>query len=209
MARIKGGTFEQTIVYRNRECGLYAAAPFIGQKWPLADFHALIRETKSVHLAAYAIDVTEVTNREFALFLEESGYRPRHPENFLKHWAGTVPPESQKETPVVYISLEDARAYAAWAGKRLPTEEQWQHTLEMGKAGYNCRRVWNWTESERSDGRTRFCILKGGADYQALGSDWYADGGQRSPEFSAKFLLMWPGLDRCATIGFRCAMDLA
>ena len=39
-------------------------------------------------------------------------------------------------------------------------------------------------------------------------SYWYMDGGPRPADFSEKFLLMWPGLDRCATIGFRCAADV-
>ena len=72
-----------------------------------------------------------------------------------------------------------------------------------------CGNVWHWTESERSDGRTRFCILKGGSCYKAAGSVWYADGGPLPCRFAAKFLLMWSGLDRCSTIGFRCAVDLA
>jgi hypothetical protein len=58
------------------------------------------------------------------------------------------------------------------------------------------------------DGRTRSCVVKGGADYQAGGSEWYADGGPRLPDWAAKFILYWPGLDRCSTIGFRCAVDL-
>jgi hypothetical protein len=69
--------------------------------------------------------------------------------------------------------------------------------------------VWNWTESEHSDGRTRFCLLKGGAEWKAEGSVWYADGGPQPPEFSAKYLLMAPGLDRSGQIGFRCAADLS
>ena len=52
--------------------------------------------------------------------------------------------------------------------------------------------MWNLTESEHRDGRTRFCILKGGARHVAEGSDWYFDGGLRGPEFSAKYLV--PGL---------------
>ncbi len=71
-----------------------------------------------------------------------------------------------------------------------------------------CGNTWEWTESQRSDGRTRFAILKGGSYYQAEGSHWYADGGPRPSNFAAKFLLMWPGLDRCATIGFRCVVDV-
>lgn len=40
-------------------------------------------------------------------------------------------------------------------------------------------------------------------------SGWYADGGPKPCRFVAKFLLMWPGLDRCSTIGFCRAGDLA
>ena len=69
-------------------------------------------------------------------------------------------------------------------------------------------RVWNWTDSEQTDGSTRWCILKGGSSYQAQGSMWYADGGSHDPAFSAKFILIWAGIDRCSTIGFRCAIDL-
>ena len=70
-----------------------------------------------------------------------------------------------------------------------------------------CGNVWHWTESERTDGRTRFCILKGGSWFRAIGSHWYADGGPQPCRFSAKFLLTWAGLDRCSTIGFRCVQD--
>ena len=72
-----------------------------------------------------------------------------------------------------------------------------------------CGNVWEWTESERTDGRTRFCMIRGGSYYQAKGSNWYMDGGPRPVNFAGKFLLIWPGLDRCATIGFRCVEDLA
>jgi len=71
-----------------------------------------------------------------------------------------------------------------------------------------CGNTWEWTESESSDGRTRFAILRGGSFYKAEGSVWYTDGGPQSCRFGMKFLRMWPGLDRCATIGFRCAVPL-
>ncbi|HCO94980.1 MAG TPA: hypothetical protein DIU00_13680 [Phycisphaerales bacterium] len=43
-----------------------------------------------------------------------------------------------------------------------------------------CGNVWEWTESDRSDGLTRFCIVRGGSFFKAEGSSWYADGGPRS-----------------------------
>jgi formylglycine-generating enzyme required for sulfatase activity len=71
-----------------------------------------------------------------------------------------------------------------------------------------CGNVWQWTESERTEGRTRFCMIRGGSYFAAQGSLWYVDGGPRQASFSTKFLLMYPGLDRCSTIGFRCVVDL-
>ena len=145
----------------------------------------------------------------------------------------------------MYVDLDDARSYARWAGKHLPTEEQWQYAAggptalaypwgarfkpgccNAGETGgttpvlafpngrspfgcYDmCGNTWEWTESQRSDGHTRFCMLKGGSWFQAKGSHWYADGGPQPTRHAAKFLLSWPGLDRCGTIGFRCVVDV-
>lgn len=73
-----------------------------------------------------------------------------------------------------------------------------------------CGNTWEWTESERADGVTRFAILRGGSFYQARkgNGSWYMDGGPQEVSFGCKCLLAWPGLDRCATVGFRCAADL-
>jgi formylglycine-generating enzyme required for sulfatase activity len=245
MAVIPAATFQLVTELRVRECGFYESSPPAGHA--LGDSYRvhLQRFERSVALGRYAIDRTPVTNAQFADFLRRSAYRPRHPDTFLKHWGHGHPPAGKEDHPVVYIGLEDARAYAAWAGKRLPTEAEWQGAAQgpdalkypwgnemkpgrcnggetgdttpvMAFADFGspfgvydlCGNVWEWTESERSDGRTRFCILKGGSFYTARGSGWYMDGGPRPNAFAAKFLLMWPGLDRCATIGFRCAATL-
>ena len=74
-----------------------------------------------------------VTNAQYQTFLEKSGYRPADAANFLKHWDWSDQRASQtagrhwKIIPWFGLRLEDARAYAAWAGKRLPTEEEWQY----------------------------------------------------------------------------------
>jgi hypothetical protein len=110
--------------------------------------------------------------------------------------------------PLTGLSLTEARAHAASLGARLPTEFEWQ----LAAADPAFRRaeplVWNWTESERSDGITRYAILKGGCAFEAQGSEWYFDGGPRPPEFSAKLLLAGLGLDHSPSIGFRLAWDL-
>jgi formylglycine-generating enzyme required for sulfatase activity len=207
--------------------------------------HTLQTIRRPVTLAPFAIDLTPVTNAQYAEFIAATAYRPEMTERFLAHWHAGRPPAELEDHPVGYVDLDDARAYARWAGKRLPTEEEWQYAAEgpggrrypwgssLTPGAYNdgssggttpvhaypagrsafgcydmCGNVWQWTESERSDGHTRFCIVRGGAYYKAQGSDWYADGGPAACRFAAKFLLLWPGIDRCATVGFRCAVDL-
>jgi hypothetical protein len=111
------------------------------------------------------------------------------------------------EEPVTGLSLAEARAYAAERGARLPTEDEWQLAAEAGLLQRREPLVWNWTESEHSDGRTRFAIVKGGSAWCAEGSDWYVDGGPQPPEYSLKLLLAGP-LQRSSRIGFRLAVDL-
>lgn len=84
---------------------------------------------------------------------------------------------------------------------------EWQYSLETGKLQYGITRVWEWNESERYDGRVRFSMLKAGSDWAATGTRFYSTGGPQSPQYSAKYLFMYPGLDRVWTIGFRCAVD--
>jgi len=201
--------FEMEVKFRNRECGFYQVPQLNESTHPRHGLHQIVSFKQDVQLTPYAIDLTPVTNAEFARFLTATGYKPRHGENFLKHWRDGAPPLGLENHPVVYVDLDDARAYATWAGKRLPTESEWQYAAQrLDNRVYSWGRVWEWTESERSDGRTRFCIIRGGSFYKAEGSQWYADGGQVSCNFAAKFILMWPGLDRCATIGFHCVVDL-
>jgi hypothetical protein len=111
------------------------------------------------------------------------------------------------EEPETGLSLAEARAYATARGARLPTEDEWQLAAEAGVLRRREPLVWNWTESEHSDGITRFSILKGGSAFRAEGSEWYVDGGPQSPEFSLKYLLAGP-LQRSGRIGFRLAVDL-
>lgn len=246
MVILPAATLDLKIQMRVRECGFYESTPPAQHRLAGSyEFQIQIFE-KQIALRRFAMDLTPVTNAQFAAFLRASGYRPKHLENFLKHWPGRTIPLEMEDHPVVHVDLDDARAYARWAGKRLPTEEEWQYAAQGsdgrkypwgdkilpdhcnegatgrttsvkafpdGRSPFGiydlCGNTWEWTESERTDGRTRFCIIRGGSFYQANGSNWYMDGGVRSVDFAAKFLLMWPGLDRCSTIGFRCAADLA
>ncbi|MGZ5200671.1 MAG: formylglycine-generating enzyme family protein [Telluria sp.] len=78
----------------------------------------------------YFIDRHPVTNREFKRFLDASGYWPQDDHNFLRDWDNGAPRAGWDNKPVTWVSIEDARAYAAWAGKRLPHEWEWQYAAQ-------------------------------------------------------------------------------
>lgn len=83
-----------------------------------------------VDIAAFAIDRCPVTNADYKAFLDASGYVPADRHNFLRHWVDGAPVPGSERQPVVWIGIEDARAYAAWAGKRLPREWEWQYAAQ-------------------------------------------------------------------------------
>jgi hypothetical protein len=203
MVAVPGGRYPLTVRYRVRETGLYGEAPFVDEWKPLPPrLHRTATLVRDVTLTPFAIGTHEVSVADFAGFLAATGYRPLRPERLDDAAAG--PPDA----PVTHVELADARAYAAWLGARLPTEDEWQVAAAAGRLARRTPAVWNWTESEHTDGRTRFAILKGGCAWRAVGSDWYLDGGAQPPEVSVKLLLMGAGLTRSPSIGFRCAVDL-
>ncbi len=81
------------------------------------------RDKAVVDVAAFEIDRMEVSNREFLEFCEETGY----PKPF-----GSI--DKDPENPVVNVSIEDARRFAKWAGKRLPNAVEWE-TAARGMDG--------------------------------------------------------------------------
>jgi formylglycine-generating enzyme required for sulfatase activity len=99
-----------------------------------------------IAIGAFAIDRFPVTNAEFQTFLAASDYAPADPHNFLRHWADGAPAPGSERQPVVWVGIEDARAYAAWAGKRLPHEWEWQYAAQ-GPDG----RRYPWGDEWRAD----------------------------------------------------------
>lgn len=74
-----------------------------------------------VFLPAFWIDVYPTTNADYARFVAATG----HP--VPEHWQqGSVPPAAILDHPVVWVSWNDAAAYAAWSAKSLPSSRQWE-----------------------------------------------------------------------------------
>jgi formylglycine-generating enzyme required for sulfatase activity len=121
-----------------------------GQTWEGVDFQYPWEKTarrghrKWMQIRAFHIDRYPVTNAQFKRFLDDSRYEPRDAHNFLRDWVDGAPPQGWDAKPVTWVSIEDARAYALWAGKRLPHEWEWQYAAQ-GNDGrlYPWGNAWN------------------------------------------------------------------
>lgn len=80
-----------------------------------------------ITMKPFFIDQYPVTNAEYKRFMVDTGYLPNDPHNFLLDWRDVQPQKGWENKPVTWVSLEDSRAYARWAGKRLPSEWEWQY----------------------------------------------------------------------------------
>ncbi|MDM8529974.1 SUMF1/EgtB/PvdO family nonheme iron enzyme, partial [Anaerolineales bacterium HSG25] len=78
----------------------------------------------SVDVAAFAIDRFEVTNDDYSAFADDSGYMTYAEENGSKSWRDVT--ADRGNHPIVYVTWNDATAFCEWAGKRLPTEFEWE-----------------------------------------------------------------------------------
>jgi len=126
MVRIEGGQYDFQVsgimIEGNNEIG-------VDVQYPWEDAPRRYHQHQMT-VSPFFIDKYPVTNAQFKKFLDATRYRPQDDRNFLKHWTnGTYPPDSANK-PVVWVSVEDARAYSKWAGKRLPREWEWQYAAQ-------------------------------------------------------------------------------
>lgn len=198
---------------------------------------------ETLQIQKFYIDQYPVTNAQYEQFISATNYKPTDDYNYLRHWENGKIPPGMENYPVVWVGLEDAKAYARWAGKRLPTEFEWQlaaqgtdgrlwpwgNEMDPTRCNVGLNRitpvnafprgvspfgvedlvgnVWQLTNDVYDNGSYYFVIIRGGSLYNPSSSWWYVKGGPQALDKHQMLLLVSPGFDRCATVGFRCVKD--
>lgn len=230
MVEIPAGTFN---FYTKRDSS--TLEPFIA----FPDFS----DTLHLRMKKFYMDRFPVTNAQYYSFLMQSNYIPTDTSNYLKHWFNGKPVSGTENLPVVYIDPDDAKAYANWNAKRLPSETEWQYAAQgsdmrkypwgdkmlenrcnnnlnhltpvnqfpEGASSFGVQdmigNVWQMTNDVYDNGAYYFTIIKGGSYYHPTQSIWYVTGGPLPAYHPEMLLLIAPGLNRNATVGFRCVKD--
>lgn len=111
---------------------------------PAGTYAPLLRTTKDaaqVPVPAFLLDERPVTNGDFLAFVAANPKWQRSQvsrlfadSSYLEHWAGDLDPgpRAPADAPVVRVSWFAARAYARWAGKRLPSTAEWERAAAVG-----------------------------------------------------------------------------
>ncbi|MCY4187870.1 MAG: SUMF1/EgtB/PvdO family nonheme iron enzyme [Bryobacterales bacterium] len=109
------------------------------------------RPAHRVRLDAFWMDATEVTHRAYAEFAAAAGRQAPH------HWPGGKMPEALADMPAYNVDWEDARAFCAWQGKRLPTEAEWERAARGGLEGAR----YPWGNGKPDRGKARYATPLG------------------------------------------------
>ncbi len=109
------------------------------------------RPVHTVYLDAFYIDKYEVTNAQYRKFMHATG----HKAPLGMSWNN--PKLNAPDHPVVGVSWHDAVAYAKWAGKRLPTEAEWEKAARGGLVG----KKYSWGDDDPDETRCNYGTFAG------------------------------------------------
>jgi iron(II)-dependent oxidoreductase len=171
------------------------------------------RPRHTVELPGFEIDRTPVTNAAYTEFMEETGAEPplyweRDGDGgwVLTTMGGRDPIDPAH--PVLHVSWHEAQSFARWAGKRLPSEQEWEAAAERLDA---IGRAWEWTGSDflaypgfKAFPYREYSEVFFGAEYKVLrGGAWATHPSVMRPSFRN-----WDLPERRQLFaGFRCARD--
>jgi ergothioneine biosynthesis protein EgtB len=136
------------------------------------------KPTHQVFLEDYTLDKAPVSNGDFLEFINDGGYQnfrwwfsegwtavksqqwrapmywePHDGEWMIRDFAGLHPATSKKDEAVSHVSYFEASAFAKWAGKRLPTETEWEKAA-CYDARRNVRTAFPWGDTDPTSGNT-------------------------------------------------------
>jgi iron(II)-dependent oxidoreductase len=141
----------------------------MGKDHPVADFSP----AHKVRVDSFYMDTHEVTNREYLKFCEETGYK------FPEFWNTAVFRSGEKflDHPVIGVNLFDAIKYAEWAGKRLPTEAEWEYAARGGLSGKEFPNGDKWTIEKATKAESWENMIYPVESYESNGYGLYEMGG--------------------------------
>ena len=138
---VQTDTSEQPVGHTIGEAVLIPAGDFL-MGGSDSDAESDEQPVHTVYVDTFYIDKYEVTNAQYKKFVDanprwQKDNIPRYLHNgkYLKFWRGNTYSPSKENHPVVYVSWYAAMAYARWAGKRLPTEAEWEKAARGGVVG--------------------------------------------------------------------------
>jgi iron(II)-dependent oxidoreductase len=192
-----------------------------GELGPDVQWFAAERPQHEAYIDELYIDRCETTNEQYKVFIQATG------RAIPRHWENDDYPKGMGNHPVVYVSWEDADAYAKWNGKRLPNEIEWEKSARGTDA-----RIWPWgntfdlrkcnVETWEGSGSKPVGSYPNGVSpygvYDMAGNVWewtdswydaYPGSKYKATEFGKKLHVLrggsWYHYDSLGPIGARCA----